>query len=925
MGAPNTYQYQVGGSLASHAPTYIARAADASLYEKLLAGELCHIFNSRQMGKSSLLVQTKARLEKAGLVCISLDLTGIGGSSSKPEQWYKGVLLQLCMSCKILDRFNYKEWWIEQADLPFIQRLKNFITLVLFKHFPEQSIVVLIDEIDAVLNLPFSVDEFFGFIRFCFNQRSQDQQYQRITFGLFGVANPSTLIQNPHITPFNIGHAIELEGFSADQILPLSQGLDLPPQEALTLLHHILEWTSGQPFLTQKLAKLLKEHLAAPTHQKQATAQPKALVDQLIRSQIIQDWEAQDQPEHLTTIGKRLLYDESMVGRLLGIYLSILKGQHIHYDHSPEQIELLLSGLVVNHQGYLHVKNRIYQAIFSLDWTHKKLEKLRPYSQWFNDWIASGEADKRCLLQGMTLEKALAWSQDKQLSDLDYRFLGASQALAKQSAETELAVEKQERELAEFTVRSLQNATQVFSDAREKAKNHAQTLRLGRWWMAGVSASVTGGVLLLRLTGLLQGLEWGLLDQYFQRRVSKTLDPRITLITIDEPDIQASGVYPLPDQVLAQAITTLNQHRPRAIGLDIYRDLPVEPGHAAFQQVLQQSPHVVAIEKVISPPIPPPASLQPDSQVGFVDQIVDGDGTIRRGLLSISRLNGEGLHLSLPLQLSLKYLAAEGIEPQFLDHHQIRLGQSTLRPFTPLESGFYINAEAAGYQLLINYHGPQSSFQSLPLTQLLNQQFDPALIRDRVIIIGFTAESINDLFPSPYSRRMRGNAEPMAGITVHANAVSQLLSAALEQRPLLQVWPPIFQGVWIFLSALLGTLIAWQIRPIQGKLLAIALSISLLLGSTFFAFIQGWWLPIVPPLLALLMAAIVLSAITIKQAELWQLKQLTFLLHKAEQQTPIIGKISIEYLKQIEGQDPGKAQQIERWLQQAEQLKPMEK
>ena len=214
----NDYRYQVGGSLAVDALSYVARSADRQLYDRLLEGDYCYIFTSRQMGKSSLLVQTFYRLKQKGCRCAIVDLTSIGSEQITPLQWYKGLVAQIYTELGLKDILKFKNWWKEQEDFSYLQRLSRFIEELLTVHFPKEEIFIFIDEIDTVLSLDFTVDDLFALIRYCHERRTIDPNYRRITFALSGVAAPSDLIRDRQRTPFNIGRAIALDNFQIDEV-----------------------------------------------------------------------------------------------------------------------------------------------------------------------------------------------------------------------------------------------------------------------------------------------------------------------------------------------------------------------------------------------------------------------------------------------------------------------------------------------------------------------------------------------------------------------------------------------------------------------------------------------------------------------------------------------------------------------------------
>ncbi|KAF3890179.1 MULTISPECIES: hypothetical protein [Nostocales] len=202
-----------------------------------------------------------------------------------------------------------------------------------------------------------------------------------------GVTSPSNLIADRYRTLFKIGQAIKLSDFQLHEAIPLLEGLEEVVTQPQTILSHIIHWTRGQPFLTQKLCHLVVQ--VALESYKGTTTIPNGTegywywVEQLVRSRIIQHWEFQDEPEHLRTIRDRLLFDKHKAGKLLKIYQRVLQVEElknrnpldnlIPADNSEEQIELLLSSLVKNYKGYLRVKNPIYQSIFTPQWVSRQL------------------------------------------------------------------------------------------------------------------------------------------------------------------------------------------------------------------------------------------------------------------------------------------------------------------------------------------------------------------------------------------------------------------------------------------------------------------------------------------------------------------------------------------------------------------------
>lgn len=436
--SPSDYEYQVGGSLPVYALSYVTRQADAEFYNALRNSEFCYVLNSRQMGKSSLRVRTMQRLQAEGFICAFIDLTGIGKEDVTAEKWYAGILQSLVSSCELTKKFNWRNWWRERKDLLSpVQRLSLFVEEILLVEV-QQRIFIFVDEIDRVLSQSFSLDDFFALIRFFYNKRVDNSAYQRLTFALLGVATPSDLIADKTQTPFNIGKAIELHGFQVDEAQPLAKGLEGKVDNPQAVIQEILNWTGGQPFLTQKLCNFVVKYA-----QNESIITAK-FIKEIVQTCIIENWESLDEPEHLKTIRDRILRNEQKAGRLLGIYQEVLQQGEFIADGSQEQTELRLSGLVVRQQGKLKVYNQIYLEVFNINWVEKQFEKLRPYSQSFHAWVTSNFQDESRLLRGQALQDALFWANNQSLSTLDYRFLSASQDLEKREFQRYIAVQEEE-------------------------------------------------------------------------------------------------------------------------------------------------------------------------------------------------------------------------------------------------------------------------------------------------------------------------------------------------------------------------------------------------------------------------------------------------------------------------------------------------
>ncbi|MBI1761067.1 MAG: AAA-like domain-containing protein [Acidobacteria bacterium] len=381
--------YVTGGTLRRDARCYVERQADAELFTALRQGRFCYVLTARQMGKSSLMVQTAFRLREAEVGVAILDLTAIGQNVSA-EQWYRGLLSYIGQQLELEDELL--DYWRAQRELSPIQRWLRALRDVLLPHYPG-PVVIFVDEIDAVLSLPFSTDEFFAALRECYNRRTEDPELARLSFCLLGVATPSDLIRDTRTTPFNIGQRIELHDFTEAEALSLAQGLRYEDKTSMALLKRIHHWTNGHPYLTQRLCQAVVEHNPQSQDHDSVGADLRVCpggvrpdrgrhaglplrwfvnhwqaVDRLC-AELFFTPRAQERDDNLLFVRERLLHSEVDLPSLLHLYEQVQRGQRVRDDEvNPVQSVLRLSGIARVEAGRLRERNRIYARVFDREW-----------------------------------------------------------------------------------------------------------------------------------------------------------------------------------------------------------------------------------------------------------------------------------------------------------------------------------------------------------------------------------------------------------------------------------------------------------------------------------------------------------------------------------------------------------------------------
>jgi adenylate cyclase len=414
----------------------------------------------------------------------------------------------------------------------------------------------------------------------------------------------------------------------------------------------------------------------------------------------------------------------------------------------------------------------------------------------------------------------------------------------------------------------------------KRSMNTQRQLQTLFWKWRGVWVTtpiVAGVILLLRLTGLLQFWEWAAFDLYVRYKPPNPPDERIVIVGINEDDLREVGQALIPDKTYAQLLQKLSQMQPRGIGLLVYRDLPVPPGHAELIKAFQTTPNLVGIQKAVGDrqesAVAPPPLLEALQQVGASDLVIDADHRVRRGLIYLKNSHGETVY-SFGFRLALEYLDAEKIYPELIpETTNWRLGKQV---FFPLEAsdGGYVRADTNGYQILLNYQGTTGHFETVSLMDILNNRVPSSWGTDRIILIGQVSESFKDFYPTPYSNDQFNFPEQMPGVEIQAHFISQMIQAALGESPFIKTASEQLEWMWILLWAGIGSGLTWTQRYYQNKLTFI-LHISsmigagfILVGITYTAFLQGYWIPVVPPLLALAGSALAITGYMAHKASL---------------------------------------------------------
>lgn len=377
----------------------------------------------------------------------------------------------------------------------------------------------------------------------------------------------------------------------------------------------------------------------------------------------------------------------------------------------------------------------------------------------------------------------------------------------------------------------------------------------------------TGCLFGIRSLGILQPLELWAFDRALMLRPIETTDDRLLVITIDETDIQAQNPQQrqgsISDQTLDQLLKVLEKAQPRVIGLDVYRDFPTSTQYPNLIAQLRHNPRLVTlcksrdVEVDVTGIAPPPEVAE--AKVGFSDFLEDSDGVLRRQLLfhTPDPASPCTAPYAFNVRLAFRYLVQEQITPTFTPDGNLQLGETVFPRLQP-HTGGYQSIDARGNQVILNYRSlpsPHAIAPRVSLAQVLKGQVNPASIRDRIVLIGVTANSSSDVWSTPYSTGLRSK---VPGVFIQAQMTSQLLSAVLDQRPLIRVWAWGTEFVWIGTWAIISSFsAAW--RQLRYRVMACAIASGMVISLSVVLLIQGLWVPLVPAVVAIVVTVSIIN------------------------------------------------------------------
>lgn len=356
--------FSVGTPLHAVRPGYVRRPADDALFETLVSGGYAHVIAPDRTGKSSLIAATSARLQNNGIKVAVIDLAQISERDSGADagRWYYSIAYRLLRQLRL--KTDLQAWWQDKSFLSNRQRLVAFYVEVILQNISDR-IVVFIDEVQCVEDLPFA-GHLLASIRAAHDARITEPDFARLSFVLVGECDPASLVEDANLSPFTVTRQIHLSDFTRDDLDLFAKELNLAETDAKAALDRVYFWTSGQPYLSQKLARSIARE--------RVSGNIEAHVDRIAMHQLAGRAAFHNEP-HMSHIHKKVTGNRKRYEALLNLYGKIRKGVATETDlGSSLQRWLVAVGLVVpGDGGTLTIRNRLYERVFTARWANENL------------------------------------------------------------------------------------------------------------------------------------------------------------------------------------------------------------------------------------------------------------------------------------------------------------------------------------------------------------------------------------------------------------------------------------------------------------------------------------------------------------------------------------------------------------------------
>lgn len=329
---------------------YVERAADAQLAGVIRdMGRPAYVLVARQMGKTNLLLNARRQFTSDDIF-LYLDVSNLFPDA---ESFLRNVV-DTALSLSSKARTSCEDVILRRRSSPskMPAHKEHEFELLQILGAIGGRFVVCFDEIDALTNTAYS-DQIFAFIRsIYFSGRANFPAFERLTYVLSGVAEPTEIIKNKDISPFNIGEKILLDDFTQGEFKDFLLQANLQLGESVA--GRIFDWTSGNPRMSWDICAALEQLTLS------GELLTDGIVDQIVKRVYLTNF---DMPpiDHI----RSLVENEADIRDAL-VSLHYGKGAAVH---ASTRNKLYLAGAVrFLPDGSVIIRNRILTEALSEKW-----------------------------------------------------------------------------------------------------------------------------------------------------------------------------------------------------------------------------------------------------------------------------------------------------------------------------------------------------------------------------------------------------------------------------------------------------------------------------------------------------------------------------------------------------------------------------